>query len=102
MKTNVTVHGYADWHDHGEDDRFVVVGGTLPFLLAGRGDARTAIRDAGHVLVSYLLTKGLDDAAAYLSRRGARVEIVQEPNGAPRPDPAPSTVRHTLTLSTAS
>lgn len=75
---SVTVSGYADYT--ATDEHFVVVGGTLPMLLSGKGDAQEAIDRAGNVLVGFLLDKGIGPATEYLTRRGANVTVSRAPD----------------------
>ncbi len=71
MAIHLTVKGYADYALAADRDSYVVVGGTLPMLLSGKGDPLAAIDLAGSILINHLLKAGLDNATAYLDRRGA-------------------------------
>lgn len=79
MAISINVSGYADYAVLDDSDSYVVIGGTLPMLLSGKGNPLDAIDVAGSILIDHLMRGGLDKATAYLDRRRATVNIVHVP-----------------------
>lgn len=86
--TSMNVRGHIHY-TKSDNDAFVVVGGTLPMLLSGKGDVSAAIDVAGKILMDTMLDKsGLANTLKYLDARGAGYEIRKaDPQGHPELTP---------------